>query len=62
MIRDPLGVKLSVVTPVPNRLHLRVSFLLIASPCKGSSSMSGICRLNLFPTGSVRSLPSWVGP
>jgi len=34
MMRDPLGVKLSVVTPVPNRLHLRVSFLFIAIPCK----------------------------
>ena len=40
MMMAPVGVKLSVVTPVPNRLHLRVSFLFMARPWKPATQQS----------------------
>jgi hypothetical protein len=35
MMIAPLGVKLSVVTPVRQMSNFRVSFLLMALPCGG---------------------------
>ena len=47
MMMALLGVKLSVVTPVLKMLHLRVSFLFIACPCKATQLRSGAVSLPL---------------
>ena len=62
MMRAPLGVKLSVVTPVPNRLHLRVSLLLIATPCK-ADAFTGLppCLLPL-PQAACAACQVWTTP